>query len=53
MNGAVYVGNGTYRRISQVTRVASTQPATSKPMLTALGEKKNKMAIPTNAELKP
>ena len=53
MNGAVYVGNGTYRRISQVTSAATTQPTTSRTMLIAPGRKKNSVAIPTSVELKP
>ena len=53
MNGVVYVGNGTYRRISQVTSAATTQPTARRAMLAAPGRKKNSVAIPTSAELKP
>ena len=53
MNGVVYVGNGTYRRISQVTSAATTQPTISSAMLAAPGRKKNSVAIPTSVELKP
>ena len=53
MNGAVYVGNGTYRRISRVTSAAAMQPTTSRTTLAAPGRKKNSVAIPTSVELKP
>jgi len=53
MNGDVYVGNGTYRRIRRVNGAAAAQPTTSNAMLAAPGLKKNSVAIPTRAELKP
>ena len=53
MNGEVYVGKGTYRRISRVTSAAATQPTTRRAMLPAPGRKKNRVAIPTSVELKP
>lgn len=53
MNGVVYVGNGTYRLISQVTSAATTEPTTRSATHNAPGLKKNRAAIPTSAELNP
>ena len=53
INGVVYVGNGTYRRISHVTIAATTQPTIRRPMLTTAGRKKKSVAIPTSVELNP
>ncbi len=53
MNGAVYVGNGTYFRASQVRNAATTQPPISRKLPVTPGRKKNSVAIPTSVELKP
>ncbi len=53
MNGVVYVGNGTNRRISRVTQRRHNAADDQESDARGPGRKKNSVAIPTSAELKP